>query len=74
MFKKLKESGVLDVGFQAEGLCGGHLLGVRGQGGIGMFDWESGSLVRRIEVEPREVLDTTPTSLCSANNSVGVLE
>jgi coatomer subunit beta' len=28
---------------------------VKGQGGIGMFDWETGSLVRRIEVEPREV-------------------
>ncbi|KAK5030953.1 Coatomer subunit beta' [Exophiala sideris] len=55
LFKKLKESGSLDVGFQAEGLCGGQLLGVKGQGGIGLFDWESGSLVRRIEVEPREV-------------------
>ncbi|KAK5047387.1 hypothetical protein LTR84_006910 [Exophiala bonariae] len=55
LFKKLKESGSLDVGFQAEGLSGGVLLGVKGQGGIGFFDWESGSLVRRIEVEPREV-------------------
>ncbi|EXJ80784.1 hypothetical protein A1O3_07068 [Capronia epimyces CBS 606.96] len=55
IFKKLKESGSLDVGFQAEGLCGGFLLGVKGQGGIGMFDWETGTLVRRIEVEPREV-------------------
>ncbi|KIW66957.1 hypothetical protein PV04_06237 [Phialophora macrospora] len=55
LFKKLKESGSLDVGFQAEGLAGGTLLGVKGQGGIGMFDWETGSLVRRIEVEPREV-------------------
>ncbi|KAK7901019.1 Coatomer subunit beta' [Exophiala xenobiotica] len=55
LFKKLKESGSLDVGFQAEGLCGGFLLGVKGQGGIGMFDWETGNLVRRIEVEPREV-------------------
>ncbi len=55
LFKKLKESGHLDVGFQAEGLCGGVLLGVKGQGGIGMFDWESGNLVRRIEVEPTAV-------------------
>ena len=60
MFKKLKESGSLDVGFQAEGLCGGVLLGVKGQGGIGMFDWETGSLVRRIEVEPREASVARP--------------
>ncbi|KAL5343952.1 coatomer WD associated region-domain-containing protein [Aspergillus crustosus] len=56
IFKNFKEvSGGLDVGFQAEGLTGGVLLGVRGQGGIGMFDWETGTLVRRIEVEPRSV-------------------
>ncbi|KAL4764757.1 coatomer subunit beta' [Aspergillus foveolatus] len=56
IFKNFKEvSGGLDVGFQAEGLTGGVLLGVRGQGGIGMFDWETGNLVRRIEVEPRNV-------------------
>ncbi|CRG86808.1 Coatomer subunit beta'-2 [Talaromyces islandicus] len=56
IFKNFKEkSGGLDVGFQAEGLSGGVLLGVKGQGGIGLFDWESGNLVRRIEVEPREV-------------------
>lgn len=56
IFRKLKERpGGLDVGFQAEGLSGGVLLGVKGQGGIGMFDWETGNLVRRIEVEPREV-------------------
>ncbi|KAL4912333.1 coatomer WD associated region-domain-containing protein [Aspergillus aurantiobrunneus] len=56
IFKNFKEvSGGLDVGFQAEGLTGGVLLGVRGQGGIGMFDWETGNLVRRIEVDPRSV-------------------
>lgn len=56
IFRKMKEvPGGLDVGFQAEGLSGGVLLGVKGQGGIGMFDWATGQLVRRIEVEPREV-------------------
>ncbi|KAL2012634.1 hypothetical protein VTN00DRAFT_159 [Thermoascus crustaceus] len=56
IFKNFKEkSGGLDVGFQAEGLTGGVLLGVKGQGGIGMFDWETGNLVRRIEVEPKDV-------------------
>ncbi|KAJ5915903.1 COPI vesicle coat beta' subunit [Penicillium verhagenii] len=56
IFKNFKEqSGGLDVGFQAEGLTDGVLLGVKGQGGIGLFDWESGSLVRRIEVDPKNV-------------------
>ena len=56
IFKNFKQkAGGLNVGFQAEGLSGGVLLGVKGQGGIGLFDWESGGLVRRIEVEPRSV-------------------
>lgn len=56
IFSNFKEKGNgIDVGFQAEGLSGGHLLGVKGQGGIGLFDWDSGSLVRRIEVDPKTV-------------------
>lgn len=31
------------------------MLGVKGQGGIGFFDWQTGGLVRRIEVDPKEV-------------------
>ncbi|KAH0290956.1 coatomer beta [Aureobasidium namibiae CBS 147.97] len=54
-FRNFKEKAVLDIGFQAEGLSGGVLLGVKGQGGIGFFDWESGQLVRRIEVDPKNV-------------------
>ncbi|CAG8218511.1 unnamed protein product [Penicillium salamii] len=56
IFKNFKEQSTgLDVGFQAEGLTDGVLLGVKGQGGIGFFDWESGSLVRRIEADPKSV-------------------
>jgi coatomer subunit beta' len=56
IFKNFKEQpGGLDVGFQAEGLSDGVLLGVKGQGGIGLFDWESGNLVRRIEADPKSV-------------------
>lgn len=56
IFKNFVEkSGGLDVGFQAEGLTGGILLGVKGQGGVGFFDWQTGGLVRRIEVDPKEV-------------------
>ncbi len=56
VYKNFSEkSGGLDVGFQAEGLTGGVLLGVKGQGGVSFFDWNTGALVRRIEVEPRQV-------------------
>lgn len=56
IFRNFKEKpGGVDVGFQAEGLSGGVLLGVRGQGGIGLFDWDTGALVRRIEVDPKNV-------------------
>lgn len=56
IFKNFVEkSGGLDVGFQAEGLTGGVLLGVKGQGGVAFFDWQTGGLVRRIEVDPHQV-------------------
>ncbi len=56
IFKNFTEkTGGLDVPFAAEGLSGGVLLGVKGQGGISFFDWASGGLVRRIEVEPKHV-------------------
>ncbi|KAI9692988.1 MAG: hypothetical protein M1822_004983 [Bathelium mastoideum] len=55
VFRNFKEKATVNVGFQAEGLSGGVLLGVKGQGGIGLFDWETGLLVRRIEVDPKSV-------------------
>lgn len=55
IFRSFKERSVLNVGYSADGLSGGVLLGVKGQGGIGLFDWETGNLVRRIEVDPKSV-------------------
>jgi coatomer subunit beta' len=55
IFRNFKERSVLNVGFSADGLSGGALLGVKGQGGIGFFTWDSGQLVRRIEVDPKSV-------------------
>jgi len=56
VFKNFQEKkGGLDVPFAADGLTGGVLLGVKGQGGISFFDWQTGGLVRRIEVEPKQV-------------------
>lgn len=56
VYKNFQEKpGGLDIPFQAEGLTGGVLLGVKGQGGVSFYDWATGGLVRRIEVEPRQV-------------------
>ena len=65
----VEKAGGLDVGFQAEGLSGGVLLGVKGQGGIGLFDWQTGGLVRRIEVDPKEVRISTKVGVRSANRA-----
>lgn len=54
-FKNFKPQATVDVGFTAEGLSGGVLLGVKGQGGVSFFDWATTQLVRRIEVEPKSV-------------------
>ncbi|KAK4960098.1 Coatomer subunit beta' [Elasticomyces elasticus] len=54
-FKPKSGDGSVNVGYTADGLAGGVLLGVKGAGGIGFFDWETGRLVRRVEVEPRNV-------------------
>ncbi|KAI0478425.1 coatomer WD associated region-domain-containing protein [Xylariaceae sp. FL0804] len=51
----IEKTGGLDIPFQADGLTGGVLLGVKGQGGVSFYDWATGSLVRRIEVDPRQV-------------------
>ncbi|KAF2763007.1 Coatomer, beta' subunit [Pseudovirgaria hyperparasitica] len=56
IFRNFKERSTgLNVTFSADGLSGGILLGVKGAGGISLYDWESGQLVRRIEVDPRNV-------------------
>lgn len=56
LFKNFKEkTGGLDVGFAADGLIGGVLLAVRGNEAVGLFDWETGGLVRRIDVVPHDV-------------------
>lgn len=56
LFKNFKEkTGGLNVGFAADGLIGGVLLAVRGSESVGLFDWETGGLVRRIDVVPHDV-------------------
>lgn len=70
----MEKAGGLDVGFQAEGLTGGVLLGVKGQGGVGFYDWQTGGLVRRIEVDPKEVCSVLCVrgNLINGNRSTGL--
>lgn len=57
LFKGFKErSQVLQkLGFSAEGIYGGALLGIRSSSFLDFYDWESGGLVRRIDVVPKNV-------------------
>ena len=41
-----------------DGLHGGPLLGARGSGVVVFWDWESGEIVRRIDVDAKNVSTT----------------
>ncbi|KAG2186148.1 hypothetical protein INT43_002586 [Umbelopsis isabellina] len=57
IFKNFKErSGLLPkLNYSAEGIHGGHLLCARSNEFLTFYDWESGSPVRRIEAEAKNV-------------------
>ncbi|WFD42995.1 Coatomer subunit beta' [Malassezia psittaci] len=57
LFKNFKEqSGLVLINYQVEGIAGGALLAVIGVGFVCFYDWNSGALVRRINVEARQVI------------------
>lgn len=57
-YKNFKEitSWSIPISHSVDKLFGGALLGVKADGFIYFFDWESGALVRRIDVDAREVI------------------
>lgn len=59
VFKNFKErggSGMKGAGsFAVDGLHGGPLLGARGAGYVMFWDWESGEIVRRVDVDAKNV-------------------
>ena len=55
IFKNFKEKQSFKPEFGAEGIYGGHMLGVKSTAGLAFYDWESLELVRRIEIEPKNV-------------------
>lgn len=59
VYKNFKERGGAGMkgvgGWSMDGLHSGPLLGARGNGFVMFWDWESGEIVRRIDVEAKNV-------------------
>lgn len=55
LFKNFKEADVIRTPFAAEGIHGGSLLGVRGSDFVCFYDWFTGKIIRRIDVECKQV-------------------
>ncbi|KAK9379823.1 coatomer WD associated region-domain-containing protein [Kockiozyma suomiensis] len=53
-FKELP-SGHIQFDFNSDGIFGGTLVGVKGSDWVAFYDWDTGLLVRRIDVVPNEV-------------------
>jgi coatomer subunit beta' len=56
LFKSFKEKNIaIKIQYSAEGIFGGNLLAVKSSSFLNFYDWESGVLVRRIEVAASNV-------------------
>nr|CAG8554296.1 10880_t:CDS:10 [Entrophospora candida] len=56
LYKNFKERpNALKLNFSAEGIFGGTLLGVKSSSFLNLHDWETGLLVRRIAIVPKNV-------------------
>jgi coatomer subunit beta' len=55
IFKNFKEKKSFKPEFGAEGVFGGHLLGVTSSNSLSFYDWESLELIRRIEISVKHV-------------------
>lgn len=55
LFKNFKEKTSFRPEYGAEGIFGGHLLGVRSAAGLAFYEWDSLEIIRRIEIQPKNV-------------------
>ena len=63
LFRGFKEADTLRLGFSAEGLHGGALLGVRSAGSVVFYDWEAGAVIQRVDIPgPTAVAWSEPRS------------
>lgn len=65
IFKNFKERTSFKPEFGAEGIYGGFMLGVRSAAGLAFYEWDSLELVRRIEVQAKNVYWSENGSLLS---------
>eukprot|EP00118_Oscarella_pearsei_P021080 m.234363 g.234363 ORF g.234363 m.234363 type:complete len:941 (+) comp40109_c0_seq13:64-2886(+) len=55
IFKNFKEKKSFKPDYGAENIFGGALLGVRASNSLSFYDWDSTELVRRIEINPKNI-------------------
>lgn len=51
VFRNFQETLLVDLVYEAEKIIPGALLGVKSTGLLSFYDWETGSLVRRVDIE-----------------------
>jgi len=59
-----KEPKTFKPDFGAEGIFGGHLFGVKTSQGLAFYSWETLDLVRRIDINPKNVYWSDVGDLC----------
>lgn len=56
IFKNFKEGQtIVPATASADGLFGGHVIGVKGSDGVLFYDWDSGEFIQKIEAVPKDV-------------------
>eukprot|EP00826_Nyctotherus_ovalis_P026214 TRINITY_DN2048_c0_g2_i2.p1 TRINITY_DN2048_c0_g2~~TRINITY_DN2048_c0_g2_i2.p1 ORF type:complete len:268 (+),score=86.12 TRINITY_DN2048_c0_g2_i2:3592-4395(+) len=68
IIKRDQELGSFKLGYQFDAIFGGDFLAVRSEDSVAFFDWETQTVIRRIEIAPKNVLwseDGTKVSLLS---------
>jgi len=65
IFKNFKEKTKLNSESGAEDVFGGNLLGVKSSSGLIFYDWDSGKIIRRIEITAKNVMWNESGSLLS---------
>lgn len=71
LFRSFKEKPVnLKIPFSAEGIFGGNLLAIKSNSFIVFYDWESGVIVRRVDVSATNVFwsETGLVSICTSDS------
>ncbi|KMS93881.1 hypothetical protein BVRB_026980, partial [Beta vulgaris subsp. vulgaris] len=66
IFKNFTEHRAFRPPYSVEGIFGGALLGMRSNDFVDFYDWETCSIIRRVEVCPRLVSGRSPANWLSS--------